>query len=181
MVSLIQSNFRGMGGGMVPPGLGFMLHNRAEQFALDPNHANALMPGKRPFHTIIPGFITKNGNPFMAFGVMGGDFQPLGQVQIVINMIDFDMNAQEAGDAPRISHLGSSTPMGANQEPNGGTVVLEPGFSYSTIRQLSEKGHIIRYGFGANFGGYQGIKFCHQRKVFFGASESRKDGSAIGF
>jgi gamma-glutamyltranspeptidase/glutathione hydrolase len=180
MVSFIQSNFWGMGSGMVPPGLGFMLHNRGQSYSLDADHANVLAPGKRPFHTIIPAFITKEGKPFMSFGVMGGDFQPLGHVQIVINMIDFGMNLQEAGDAPRIFHIGSSTPRG---EPanGGGQVLLENGFSPNVQRQLLQKGHNVGFGFGGYYGGYQGIMYDAGRRVYVGASECRKDGCAMGY
>ena len=181
MVSFIQSNYRGMGSGMVPPGLGFMLQDRGELFSLDKSHANALMPGKRPFHTIIPAFVTKDGQPFLSFGVMGGDFQPLGHVQILLNIIDFGMNVQEAGDAPRIDHLGSASPTGEEQEAGGGTVVLENGFSTETIRRLLGMGHKVRYGFGGDFGGYQAILYDSVNKVYYGASESRKDGCAMGY
>ena len=181
MVSFIQSNYQGMGSGMTPPGLGFMLQNRGELFSLDLSHANAYAPGKRPFHTIIPAFVTKDGKPFLSLGVMGGDFQPLGHVQILLNIIDFGMNVQEAGDAPRIDHLGSASPTGETQDTNGGKVVLENGFSLSTIRRLMEMGHQVSYGFGSSFGGYQAIMYDEQRKVFFGASESRKDGCAMGY
>lgn len=181
MVSFIQSNYQGMGSGMVPPGLGFMLQDRGELFSLDETHANALMPGKRPFHTITPAFVTKDGKPFLSFGVMGGDFQPLGQVQILLDIIDFGMNVQEAGDAPRIDHLGSSTPTGEAQQPGGGTVVLENGFSPDAIRRLLSMGHKISYGFGESFGGYQAILYDSENKVYYGASESRKDGCAIGY
>ena len=181
MISLIQSNYQGMGGGMTPSGLGFMLQDRGKLFSLDPSHANAYAPNKRPFHTIIPAFVTKDGKPFLSFGVMGGDFQPLGHVQILLNIIDFGMNVQEAGDAPRIDHLGSTTPKGETQETDGGKVVLENGFSTSTIRLLMEMGHQVGYGFGGAFGGYQAIMYDEQHKVYFGASESRKDGCAIGY
>jgi gamma-glutamyltranspeptidase/glutathione hydrolase len=179
MVSLIQSNYRGMGSGMVPPGLGFMLQDRGELFNLDPNHANAFAPGKRPFHTIIPCFITKNGVPFVSFGVMGGDFQPMGHVQIVMNLIDFGMNLQEAGDAPRISHNGGSEPTGTGT-PERGEIQLESGFDYQVIRELMEMGHKIGFTFG-DYGGYQAIKYDSLRKVYFGSSESRKDGQAAGY
>jgi len=179
MVSLIQSNFRGMGSGMTPPGLGFVLQNRGESFNLKPDHFNTYEPGKRPFHTIIPGFVTKNGEPFMSFGVMGGDMQPQGQVQVLVNIIDFGMNLQEAGDAPRILHSGSSDPTG-QQMTDGGTVSLEYGFPYETIRALMEKGHVVQWRHGA-FGGYQAIMWDRQNRVFIGASESRKDGQAAGF
>ena len=181
MVSFIQSNFRGMGSGMVPPGLGFMLQNRGELFAMDETHANALMPGKRPFQTIIPAFVTKDGKPFLSFGVMGGDFQPLGHVQILLNIIDFGMNVQEAGDAPRIDHSGSSSPVGEEQEKGGGRVELENGFSTQTIRRLLEMGHKVSYGFGGGYGGYQAILYDPENRVYYGASESRKDGCAMGY
>ena len=179
MVSLIQSNYRGMGSGMAPPGLGFMLQDRGELFTLQEGHANVYAPGKRPFHTIIPAFVTKNGQPFMSFGVMGGDFQPQGHVQILINMIDFGMNLQEAGDAPRIDHSGSSTVTGSPASGRG-RVALESGFDYQTIRNLMAKGHTVQFARGI-YGGYQAILWDADRKVYFGASESRKDGQAAGF
>jgi len=181
MVSFIQSNFHALGSGMVPTGLGFMLHNRGEFFSLQEGHANIYEPGKRPFHTIIPAFITKDGQPYFSFGVMGGDFQPLGHVQIILNMIDFGMNPQEAGDAPRINHLGSTSPTGEAQERDGGSVVLENGFSPETVRKLLSMGHKVTYGFGGTYGGYQGILFDARRRVYFGASDSRKDGCAMGY
>ena len=181
MVSFIQSNFNALGSGMVPGGLGFMLHNRGSLFTLQEGQANVFEPGKRPFHTIIPAFITKDGAPYFSFGVMGGDFQPLGHVQIIMNMIDFGMNPQEAGDAPRINHIGSTTPTGMVQEQGGGSVVLENGFSPETVRKLLGMGHKVSYGFGGTYGGYQGILFNTQSKVFFGASDSRKDGCAMGY
>jgi len=183
MISLIQSNYRGMGSGMVPPGLGFMLHDRGELFSLDSAHANVFAPGKRPFHTIIPAFITKDGQPFVSFGVMGGDFQPLGHVQIVMNLVDFGMNLQEAGDAPRMDHQGgNSDPAGAatGSSAGGGQILLESGFSYETIRQLMQMGHRVGYTLGT-YGGYQAIRWDPVRKVYFGASESRKDGGAVGY
>lgn len=179
MVSLIQSNYRGMGSGMVPPGLGFILQDRGELFSLDKDHANKFEPGKRPFHTIIPAFITKDGEPWMSFGVMGGSMQPQGHAQIVVNIIDFGMNLQEAGDAPRIRHGGSSQPTGSKMT-NGGTVFLESGISYETFRSLMKKGHNIEWTTGG-FGGYQAIMWDKKNKVFFGASESRKDGQAVGY
>ncbi len=179
MVSLIQSNYRGMGSGMAPPKLGFMLQDRGELFTLEEGHANTYAPGKRPFHTIIPAFVTKDGKPFMSFGVMGGDFQPQGHVQILINIIDFGMNLQEAGDAPRIAHHGSSTPTG--QPARGrGTVTLESGFSYETIRRLMRMGHDVGFDLGG-YGGYQAIMYDAERGVYIGASESRKDGQAAGY
>ncbi len=177
MVSLIQSNYRGMGSGIVPKNSGFMLQDRGEMFSMDPNHMNSLVGGKRPFHTIIPAFITKNGNPFISFGLMGGAMQPQGHAQIVVNMIDFDMNLQEAGDAPRIRHMGSSEPTGEIMS-DGGYLTLESGFSQTTIEELQKLGHIIKDEKGG-FGGYQAIMFSNG--VYFGASESRKDGQASGY
>jgi gamma-glutamyltranspeptidase/glutathione hydrolase len=179
MVSLIQSNYRGMGSGMVPPKLGFMLQNRGELFSLNPNDANALEPGKRPFHTIIPAFVTQNGQPVMSFGVMGGDFQPQGHVQIIMNIIDFGMNIQEAGDAPRFSHTGSSEPTGTRASGKG-QITIETGFSPSTILELNRMGHNIGYDPGS-YGGYQAIWFDQKRGIYIGASESRKDGMAAGY
>ena len=179
MVSLIQSNYRGMGSGMVPEGLGFMLQDRGELFSLDENHINVYAPKKRPFHTIIPAFITKDGNPFISFGLMGGAMQPQGHAQIVINIIDFDMNLQEAGDAPRIRHQSNQQPTGGEMT-DGGELALEKGFDYKQIRELMKKGHSVIYDLGS-FGGYQAIMIDYINKVYFGASESRKDGSAIGY
>jgi gamma-glutamyltranspeptidase / glutathione hydrolase len=179
MVSLIQSNFRGMGSGMTPGKLGFVLQDRGELFALEEEHMNVYEPHKRPFHTIIPAFITKEGKPWISFGVMGGDMQPQGHVQIVCNIIDFGMNLQEAGDAPRMQHTGSSEPTGEKMT-TGGEVTLETGFSYQTIRSLMEKGHIISFANGP-YGGYQAIMWDEKNKVYFGASESRKDGQAAGY
>lgn len=179
MVSLIQSNYRGMGSGMTPPQLGFVLQNRGEGFTLQPDRFNTYEPGKRPFHTIIPGFITKDGQPWVSFGVMGGDMQPQGHAQIVVNLIDFGMNLQEAGDAPRIYHTGSSEPTGQQME-DGGILMLESGFPYETIRELMEKGHRIQWAVGP-YGGYQAIMWDPVNKVFYGASESRKDGQAAGY
>ncbi|MEE8340059.1 MAG: gamma-glutamyltransferase [Xanthomonadales bacterium] len=179
MVSLIQSNYRGMGSGMTPPGLGFILQNRGELFNLQPGHANSFEPGKRPFHTIIPAFITKNGKPWVSFGLMGGGMQPQGHVQIVVNLLDFGMNLQEAGDAPRIQHIGSSQPTGEVME-DGGIVNLETGFDYEVIRDLMIRGHTIQFARGP-YGGYQAILRDPQSGVYYGASESRKDGQAAGY
>ena len=179
MVSLIQSNYRGMGSGMTPGKLGFVLQDRGEMFSLDPNHLNKFEPHKRPFQTIIPAFITKDGKPFISFGLMGGSMQPQGHVQIVVNLIDFGMNLQEAGDAPRICHEGSSEPTDEKMT-DGGVVYLESGFSYETVRNLLGKGHKIQYTNGI-YGGYQAIKWDDQNKVYFGASESRKDGQSAGY
>ena len=177
MVSLIQSNYRGMGSGMVPEGLGFMLQDRGEMFSLDPDHMNSLVGGKRPFHTIIPAFITKDSKPFISFGLMGGAMQPQGHAQMVINLIDFNMNLQEAGDAPRIRHVGSSQPTGEIML-DGGYISLESGFSEKTRQELKEKGHKLKYDKGG-FGGYQAIML--KDGVYYGASESRKDGHASGY
>jgi gamma-glutamyltranspeptidase/glutathione hydrolase len=179
MVSLIQSNYRGFGSGMCPDQLGFCLQDRGELFDPTPGRANSYQPGKRPFHTIIPGFITKDGKPFLSFGVMGGATQPQGHAQIVLNMIDFGMNCQEAGDAPRVVHEGSSEPTGERME-DGGRVSLESGFSPQTIRDLMARGHTLGYDLG-NFGGYQAIQYDAHRDIYLGASESRKDGQAAGY
>ncbi|HEX2975938.1 MAG TPA: gamma-glutamyltransferase [Bacteroidales bacterium] len=179
MVSLIQSNYRGMGSGMCPTGLGFVLQDRGEMFTLEEGHNNVYAPGKRPFHTIIPAFITKDGKPWISFGVMGGDMQPQGHAQIVVNLIDFRMNLQEAGDAPRIYHMGSSEPTG-QQMIDGGILQLESGFSWETLRSLIEKGHKIQWDLG-DYGGYQAIMRDEKNKVWYGASESRKDGQASGY
>ncbi len=179
MVSFIQSNYRGMGSGMVPPGLGFMLQDRGELFSLNEDHANVYEPGKRPFHTIIPCFVTKNGQPFMSFGVMGGDFQPMGHTEIIMNVIDFGMNIQEAGDAPRVGHRGGSAPTGERAKERG-EIYLESGFDYNVIRKLMSMGHKVTFARGS-YGGYQAIMYDAANKVYYGASESRKDGQAIGY
>ncbi|MEM1257366.1 MAG: gamma-glutamyltransferase [Bacteroidota bacterium] len=179
MISLIQSNYRGMGSGMAPPKLGFMLQDRGELFSLKRGQANTFEPGKRPFHTIIPAFMTKDDTPFLSFGVMGGDFQPMGHTQIVMNLIDFGMNIQEAGDAPRWDHTGGASPMGATTE-NTGLIRTESGIPYSTIRGLMDKGHRIGTARGI-YGGYQAILWDDENKVYHGASESRKDGQAAGY
>lgn len=182
MVSLIQSNYRGMGSGVVVPGLGFGFQDRGQMFSLDPNHQNAYAPGKRPFQTIIPAFITKDGKPYVSFGVMGGAMQPQGHVQIVVNMIDYGMNLQEAGDAARWQHLGSTEPTDGSDMylQNGGYTEVERGVPWQTIQQLMQRGHDIRYGFGG-YGGYQAIKRDPKTGVYYGASESRKDGQAAGY
>ena len=179
MVSLIQSNYRGMGSGMTPPGLGFVLQDRGELFSLIPGQFNTYAPGKRPFHTIIPAFITKEGKPWISFGVMGGAMQPQGHTQIIVNLIDFGMNLQEAGDAPRIRHDGSSQPTGTVMK-DGGWLNLESGFSYDVIRKLMQMGHRVRFSLGG-YGGYQAIMWDAKNKVYYGASESRKDGQAAGY
>ena len=179
MISLIQSNYRGMGSGMTPTDLGFVLQDRGELFSLTKGHFNVYEPGKRPFHTIIPAFVTKDDEPFMSFGVMGGAMQPQGHVQIIVNMIDFGLNLQEAGDAPRIRHTGSSQPTDEIMN-DGGVVNLEHGFDKATIRRLKMWGHNIKVNTGG-FGGYQAIKWDRENKVYYGASEYRKDGQAAGY
>jgi gamma-glutamyltranspeptidase / glutathione hydrolase len=179
MVSLIQSNYRGMGSGMCPTGLGFVLQDRGEMFSLSEGHNNMYAPGKRPFHTIIPAFITIKGKPWVSFGVMGGDMQPQGHVQIIVNLIDFKMNLQEAGDAPRMHHIGSSEPTG-QQMTDGGILLLENGFRWEVIQKLLNMGHKVQWDLGG-YGGYQAIMWDAKNKVWFGASESRKDGQAAGY
>jgi gamma-glutamyltranspeptidase/glutathione hydrolase len=178
MVSLIQSNYRGMGSGMTPPGLGFVLQDRGELFSLEPGQANSYAPGKRPFQTIIPAFITKDGAPFVSFGVMGGAMQPQGHVQIVVNLIDFGMNLQEAGDAPRWHHDGSSEPTGERMS-SGGYLEVESGIPREVVRELERRGHYLRHAGYESFGGYQAI--MRRDGVYYGASESRKDGQAAGY
>ena len=179
MVSLIQSNYRGMGSGLVADGLGFMFQDRGELYSLDPKAANVYAPGKRPFQTIIPGFVMKDGNPFMSFGLMGGDMQPQGHVQVLTDIIDFGMNVQEAGDAARWRHYGGAEPTG---EPSTGigTVEMESGFTPETRAALAARGYKITSGTG-NFGGYQAIMFDAKNHVYWGASEMRKDGEAAGY
>lgn len=179
MVSFIQSNYYGFGSGLTPPKLGFSLQNRGALFTFEKGHFNIYEPGKRPFHTIIPAFVTKAGEPWLSFGVMGGDMQPQGHVQILMNLIDFGMNLQEAGDAPRIRHFGSSSPRGDHMS-DGGEVRLETGFSARTIAALKQMGHKVTVQ-GGGHGGYQAILWDAENKVYFGASESRKDGQAAGY
>src|SRR5436853_4722325 len=175
MVSLIQSNYRGMGSGIVVPGLGFMFQDRGELFSMEPGHANVYEPGKRPFHTIIPGFVMKGGKPWEAFGVMGGGMQPQGHVQVLTNQIDFGLNVQEAGDASRWQHEGDNEPTGEKMAESGGYVEVESGIPYETVRELRKKGHDVRFDVGG-YGGYQAIKVeMHDvQSVYVGASESRK-------
>ncbi|MFS1701581.1 gamma-glutamyltransferase, partial [Alteromonas sp. AMM-1] len=179
MVSLIQSNYRGMGSGMTPPGLGFILQNRGELFTLAPNHFNSYVPQKRPFHTIIPAMVTRNNKPWLSFGVMGGATQPQMHAQIVVNLIDFGMNLQEAGDAPRFIHVGSSSPTGALMK-DGGELSMETGFATEVRRTLFERGHQLSDKLGI-YGGYQAILYDADKQVYYGASESRKDGQAAGY
>ena len=179
MVSLIQSNYRGMGSGMTPDGCGFILQDRGELFSLQDGHPNVYAPGKRPFHTIIPAFVTRNGRPWLSFGVMGGSMQPQGHVQILVNLIDFGMNLQEAGDVPRVRHDGSSEPTDEVMH-DGGQVVLEVGTSPATVKALQARGHKVKVENDGDFGGYQAI-LRNEQGVYFGASESRKDGAAQGY
>ncbi len=179
MVSLIQSNYRGHGSGVCLPTLGFGLQDRGDSFSLEPGNFNLYGPGKRPFHTIIPAFVTRDGRPWLSFGVMGGATQPQGHVQILLNLIDFHMNLQEAADAPRVVHSGSSEPSGEAMV-DGGYVALESGFTRDVIHELISRGHNLRKETGI-YGGFQGILYDQEQDVFLGASESRKDGQAAGY
>jgi gamma-glutamyltranspeptidase/glutathione hydrolase len=178
-VSLIQSNFHGFGSFHVPGDLGFVLQNRGCLFALDPNHRNRIEPRKRPFHTIIPGFITKDGQPWLSFGLMGGDMQAQGHAQAICNLIDFGMDVQEAGEAPRFRHFGSSEPTGQPAK-GGGSVALESGISAEVRRALAAKGHQLVDAPGT-FGGYQAIRIDPEHGVLIGGSDPRKDGAAVGY
>lgn len=182
MVSLIQSNFRGMGTGFVVPGTGFSFQNRGELFSLDPNHPNVYEPGKRPFHTIIPGFVMKDGEPFMAFGNMGGAYQPIGHVSILTNVIDFGMNIQQAGDALRWNHSGSTQPTDdlSDSLTDEGVVAIESSINYQVVRDLEARGHNVQIG-DSFFGRFQAIMRDPETGVYYGASESRVDGQAAGY
>ena len=179
-VSLIQSNYMGFGSGLASAELGFAIQNRGTLFSLDENHANRLEPGKRPFHTIIPGLVTKNDNPWFTFGVMGGDMQPQGHVQVLVNLIDFGMNVQEAGEAPRIEHVGSATPTGLPGKANGGTVRAEAGIPDAVVKELISRGHTVER-VRVNGGGYQGILIDPLTGMLHGGTEARKDGAAVGY
>lgn len=179
MVSLIQSNYRGMGSGVTPPDLGFVLQNRGELFTLEAGHANVFAPGKRPFHTIMPGFATCGGEAWLSFGVMGGAMQPQGQVQVLSNQLDFRMNVQEAGDAPRVIHRGSSCPTGEAANA-GGWVSIESGVSKRALDGLRARGHRLETQVGS-FGGYQAIEWDAANASYAGASDARKDGHAAGY
>ncbi|OAI50128.1 gamma-glutamyltransferase [Planctomycetaceae bacterium SCGC AG-212-F19] len=179
-VSLIQSNYFGFGSGLVPGELGFALQNRGTLFALDANHLNRLEPHKRPFHTIIPSMVTKDGKPWFVFGVMGGDMQPQGQVEVLVNLIDFGMNVQEAGEAPRLEHLKSATPTGRPGDADGGVVIAEPGIAPEIIADLVKRGHQVMRT-KKNGGGYQGILIDPKTNMLLGGSEYRKDGCAVGY
>ena len=177
--SLIQSNFHGFGSQVVPGDVGFALQNRGNLFSLDDQHPNRLEPQKRPFHTIIPSLVTRDGKPVFVFGVMGGDMQPQGQVQVLTNWIDFGMNIQMAGDAARVRHEGSATPTGLPADPKGGIVHYESGLPSATIEALQQRGHVVQPS-KASMGGYQGIRIDWERGILEGATESRNDGLALG-
>lgn len=180
MVSLIQSNYRGMGSGLVPDGLGFMFQDRGELYSLDPAHPNAYAPAKRPFQTIIPAFIRKDGKPWASFGVMGGGMQPQGHAQIVVNMVDFGMTVQQAGDVARFHHDGSTDPEGGKTMTSGGVIEFETGVPQSIADELTRRGHKVKYSVGP-YGGYQAIWRDPETGVYWGASEFRKDGQAAGY
>ena len=179
MVSLIQSNYAGMGSGLVPDGLGFMLQDRGALFTMEKGHPNVYEPGKRPFHTIIPAFAKKDGKPWLSFGVMGGAMQPQGHVQVLCNMVDFGMNVQAAGDAARYRHYGSTSPTGEAMEGRG-TLRLETGVTQDVVNALRGRGHDVRVG-GGSYGGYQAILFDADEGVYHGGTEMRKDGYVVGY
>lgn len=185
MVSMIESNFQMFGSGLAAPKLGFVFQDRGELFSLDPGAANAYAPRKRPFHTIIPAFVMYKGQPWMAFSVMGGPFQPQGQLQILVDMIDFGENIQEASDAARWYHSGDTTPTGIARAQGAGTVTLEPGFGAEVAAGLRERGYRVRllkpgsYAFG--FGGFEGIRYHARQKTYWGGTEFRRDGEVIGY
>jgi gamma-glutamyltranspeptidase/glutathione hydrolase len=180
MVSLIQSNYTGFGSGYVVPEVGFGLQDRGGQFSLDPRHPNALAPGKRPFHTIIPAFLTKEDGTRMAFGLMGGDMQPQGHALVVVNLVDFGMNLQEAGDAIRMHHTGSSDPDGHVMK-DGGVLHLEDGLPPAVLDELKRRGHRIESEAVGAYGGYQAIRRDPVTGNYTGATEKRKDGCALGY
>jgi gamma-glutamyltranspeptidase/glutathione hydrolase len=179
MISLIQSVYSSFGSDICPDGVGFPMQNRGQAFSLDPAHRNRLEPGKRPFHTIIPAFLTRGGAPVMAFGVMGGDVQPQGHAQVVMNMLDFGLSVQQATDVPRIVHDGSSSPWGGRMT-DGGEVVPERDMDPKVLEGLAARGHRIAKDPQA-LGGYQAIWREEGPRRYFGGSDPRKDGQAIGF
>ncbi len=179
--SFIQSVYYGFGSQVVPGNVGFALQNRGALFALDEYHLNRLEPHKRPFHTIIPAMVTKAGKPWFCFGVMGGDMQPQGHVQVLVNLIDFGMNPQMAGDAARVSHVGSATPTGLPMNAEGGTVYVESGIPDSAVAELQRRGHMVIRGAAGAYGGYQGILIDEEHGVLHGATDPRKDGAAVGY
>jgi gamma-glutamyltranspeptidase/glutathione hydrolase len=179
-VSLIQSNYNGFGSGLASAHLGFAIQNRGTLFSLDERHANRLEPGKHPFHTIIPAMVTQHGKPVFVFGVMGGDMQPQGHVEVLVNLIDFGMDVQQAGEAPRVEHVGSATPTGRPTALGGGTVEAEIGLSDEIVQELGRRGHrVVRVK--RNGGGYQGIWIDPKTGVLHGGTEARKDGAAVGY
>jgi gamma-glutamyltranspeptidase/glutathione hydrolase len=182
MVSMIESNYAGMGSGEVAPGLGFMFQDRGALYSLDPESANAYAPRKRPFHTIIPAFVMKDGEPWMAFGVMGGYFQPQGQTQVLVNMIDFGMNVQEAGDAARWAHEGDATATGVPSH-GAGTVKLESGFDPAVADALQKRGYKVEVTTHAagGYGGYEAIQYDAKNHVYWGATEMRRDGQVVAY
>lgn len=179
--SMIQSNFGSFGSFVAPGDVGFVIQNRGQSFALDDKHLNRLEPHKRPFHTIIPAFVTKDGKPWLSYGVMGGDMQAQGHVQLLVDLVDFDMNLQEAGDEARVRHDGSADPSGDPAEPNGGRVFVEPAVPEEVVKALQKKGHAVARGRGVGFGGYQAIRIDDKQGVLYGATEPRKDGVAVGY
>jgi gamma-glutamyltransferase 2. Threonine peptidase. MEROPS family T03 len=179
MVSLIQSNYAGMGSGLVPDGLGFMLQDRGALFTMEKGHPNVYESGKRPFHTIIPAFAMKDGEPFLSFGVMGGGMQPQGHVQVLSNIVDFGLNVQAAGDAARYRHYGSSSPTGEAMDGRG-TLRVESGVSEEVVNALRGRGHSMSVGAGG-YGGYQAIMWDPEEDVYWGGTEMRKDGYVVGY
>lgn len=178
--SLIQSNYYGFGSKVTPGNLGFALQNRGALFSLSDDHLNRLEPHKRPFHTIIPAMVTKDERPWLCFGVMGGDMQPQGHVQVLCNLIDFGMNVQAAGDAPRIRHVGSQQPTSVPMD-GAGVINVESGVSDAAVRGLLSRGHKIARVAGGGYGGYQAIRIDWKHGTLHGATESRKDGVALGY
>jgi len=166
-ISFINSLFSSFGSGVVVPGTGVLLHNRGAGFTLEKNHPNRLAPGKRPLHTLVPAFVMKDGRPFMPFGVMGGDNQAQAHVQIIVNIVDFGMNVQEAGDAARVRHGGEG-------------FAAERGIGEAVRAALRQRGHVMIDGRGA-MGGYQAVMIDPVTGVLMGGSDLRKDGLAIGW
>ena len=177
MISQIQSNYSGMGSGLMPDGLGFMFQNRGQLFSLTDGHPNVYAPGKRPFQTIIPGFATKGGEPLLSFGVMGGDMQPQGQAQVISNLVDFELGLQEAGDAPRWHHDGGREPTGEDLGPIG-KLNLETGVPEATQKALATMGWPLAPAPGG-YGGYEAIQRWPGR--YAAATEMRKDGVALAY
>jgi gamma-glutamyltranspeptidase/glutathione hydrolase len=184
MVSMIQSNFRGMGSGLVADGLGFMFQDRGQLFSFEPGHPNLYAPGKRPFQTIIPGFATRDGKPWLSFGVMGGGMQPQGQAQIIMNRVDFGLDGQAAGDAPRWQHEGSSERMGEDDKSIGGTGLLrlETGVPDATAAALAGMGWRIGPSDGG-FGRYSSVerRTSGGELVYAAASDVRADGISLAY